>query len=549
MLKEKLKKERKRRLIAFWVSFFLPGVGQLTRKRIGSGFFFILVTVLSLLFLKRIWKGWSPAVISLFIGYSLLWVLNLLDAYKGPVYHKPPCRRACPADIDVPGYIELIRRGRYSEALELIALKAPLPGVLGYVCLAPCEEKCSRTGMEGSVLIRHLKLKAAVKGELAFEVPQQKKHHRVAVIGSGPAGLTAAHYLAEKGYKVTIFERQEKLGGMLRYGIPSYRLPREMLDLEIDRITRDRVEVKTGVKIGEDIPFSEVEKDFDAVIVAPGDALSRTLNLEGIDLKGVHYALEFLEKANRGEKVPIGEKVVVIGGGNVAVDCAKTSLRLGARSVKMVALETRDLSSPDRLPASDREIEEVEEEGVEILGSLGPRKIIGENGRVKALETIKCTRVYDEKGRFAPQFDDKAETPVIEADSIIIAIGQKPDISFLPEDVRFLKNFRTTRKGLFFVPGSLMVAEAIGRGRKAAEQVDRYFKSPLRRFLDQLFSFELYIKPARLGRPEPADPAAVRKENPEERIKDFRTIEKPLSDEEAMNEARRCLQCPFRFRV
>ena len=549
MLKEKLKKERKRRLIAFWVSFFLPGVGQLTRKRIGSGLFFILVTVLSLLFLKRIWKGWSPAVISLFIGYSLLWVLNLLDAYKGPVYHKPPCRRACPADIDVPGYIELIRQGRYSEALELIALKAPLPGVLGYVCLAPCEEKCSRTGMEGSVLIRHLKLKAAVKGELAFEVTQQKKHHRVAVIGSGPAGLTAAHYLAEKGYKVTIFERQEKLGGMLRYGIPSYRLPREMLDLEIERITRDRVEVKTGVKIGEDIPFSELEKDFDAVIVAPGDALSRTLNLEGIDLKGVHYALEFLEKANRGEKVPIGEKVVVIGGGNVAVDCAKTSLRLGARSVKMVALETRDLSSPDRLPASDREIEEVEEEGVEILGSLGPRKIIGENGRVKALETIKCTRVYDEKGRFAPQFDDKAETPVIEADSIIIAIGQKPDISFLPEDVRFLKNFKTTRKGLFFVPGSLMVAEAIGRGRKAAEQVDRYFKSPLRRFLDQLFSFELYIKPARLGRPEPADPAAVRKENPEERIKDFRTIEKPLSDEEAMNEARRCLQCPFRFRV
>ena len=308
------------------------------------------------------------------------------------------------------------------------------------------------------------------------------------MIGAGPAGLTAAFYLRRKGHQVTVFEARPKPGGMLRYGIPRYRLPEDVLDKEINQLLSAGIQLKTQHKLGVDFKIEQLrEEGFEAVFVGIGAQLSRRIEIEGSDLHPVHWGVEFLTQVAEGRSIPMGEKVVVIGGGNVAVDVALTALRLGARQVSLACLETRA-----EMPANPWEIEQARKEGVELLYSWGPGRIIGSDGKVSGLELVRCTSVFDEKGNFCPYFDETKMT--IAADQVILAIGQASETAFC-QDFCFLDDQKdlpvqrgliaidaatqqTEARGVFAggdaANGPATVIQAIAAGRRAAASIDRY---------------------------------------------------------------------------
>jgi NADPH-dependent glutamate synthase beta subunit-like oxidoreductase len=536
-LKQSQAKSRKIRSIAALISIFIPGLGQLIRKRWASGIFFIAFFVLGFLVIKTIWKGFHTTFIAVIIAFVVVWLFNIIDAYKGPRYLKSPCRLSCPADLNAVGYVNLLSRRRFDDALYLISERTPLGGVLGYVCNAPCEEKCARSGYDEPIAIRRLKAAAARYGKIDYYNVEKKLNEKVAVIGSGPAGLTCVHFLLKKGYRVSVFESLPYLGGMLRL-IPEYRLPGDMLDREIDRIVGQGLDVHTGTRVGTDITFDELNKKYDAVFVAAGAGPAMKLGIKGEELEGVIYGLDFLRKISEGEKVAIKGEVVVIGGGNVATDCARSALRLGAKKVNMICLEKRDLTSKDRMPAFECEITEAEEEGITIHQCLGPKKIVGNHGRATGIETNYCVSVYDEKGRFTPGFDESVEVPSIKADTIIIAIGQQPDLSFLPRSIPkricIAKTFNT-------------VVEAVAEGRKAAMTIDRALRGNVWFAISKVFSFEDPLKLIKVKRrPEHRSRLAIEMQPPEKRT-GFETIEQIAPADAIEQEANRCLNCPYRF--
>ena len=335
-----------------------------------------------------------------------------------------PCKTACPAHIAVQGYIRLASQGKYREALELIKKENPFPAVCGRICPHGCESECTRGDIDEPIAIDEIKKFIADKeldGEFRF-VPEKKHDYtdkRIAVIGAGPAGLSCAYYLAVEGYSVTVFEKQEKLGGMLTLGIPSFRLEKEIIDAEIDILRELGVEFRTGVEVGKDVTLDSLRNDgYNAFYVAIGAQGGRSLGIDGEDAQGVVTGVDFLRDVNLGKDVKLSGKAVVIGGGNVAIDVARTATRTGAESVKMFCLENRD-----EMPALDEEIEETLAEGIEICNSWGPKQIVVENGKVKGIEFKKCVAVKDAQGRFAPQFDEE-ETLFVEADTILLSIGQ-----------------------------------------------------------------------------------------------------------------------------
>jgi NADPH-dependent glutamate synthase beta subunit-like oxidoreductase len=407
------------------------------------------------------------------------------------VPEKPLCVNACPAGIDIPGYLRCIAQGNMDEACRVIIEKAPFPGILGRVCTHPCETACKRGEVNQPIAICAAKRYAADKaGDLTGWMSQTAPDsgHKVAVIGAGPAGLTAAFFLKKKGHRVTIFEARPKAGGMLRYGIPYYRLPAEILDKEINQILSTGIELKPNLKLGVDYEIEQLKNEgFEAVFIAVGAQLSRKIELEGSDLPEVHWGVEFLGSVAEGENVPVKERVVVIGGGNVAVDVALTAARLGAKTVALACLE-----SEEQMPANPWEIEQAREEGVEMLYSWGPARIIADNGKVSGLELVRCTSVFDEQGNFCPYFDDAKTT--VAADQVILAIGQASETAFC-KDFCFLDDQQslpvergliavdketqeTAMKGVFAggdaANGPATVIEAIAAGRRAAVSIDKY---------------------------------------------------------------------------
>ncbi len=402
-----------------------------------------------------------------------------------------PCIKACPAGIDVPGYLRLIAQGKTDEACELIMEKAPFPGILGRVCTHPCETACKRGEVNEPIAICAAKRYAADKaGDLSQRIHTVAKDtgHKVAVIGAGPAGLTAAYYLRKKGHQVTVFEARAKAGGMMRYGIPYYRLPEEVLDKEIDQVLGIGIDLKVNTKLGNDIDIDGLKRaGYEAVFIAVGAQLSKKIPLEGANLDNVLWGVDFLVQVSEGKDLSLKENLIVIGGGNVAIDVALTALRLGVKYVTLACLESRE-----EMPANPWEIDMALEEGVEILYCWGPKRIIHENGVVLGVELVRCTSVFDEEGNFCPFFDNTFKT--IEAEQVILAVGQSSETEFC-KDFCFLDEEGTlpVKDGLIAVdentqeteitgvfaggdvangPGAII--DAIAAGRRAAISIDKY---------------------------------------------------------------------------
>lgn len=403
----------------------------------------------------------------------------------------PPCKKACPAGLDIRTYIDCAARGQYEKALEIIENKIPFPGSVGRVCPHPCETVCNRASYDKAIAINGLKRfiadTEARRGMKEIEPFPRTEEAKIAVVGSGPAGLTAAFNLVKRGYAVTVFEAAPVPGGMLTIGIPEYRLPKTVVINEIDRIKKYGVEIRLNSPVGGNGISLETLRDegFKAIVVATGAHKSRNLNVEGEDLTGVYHGTAFLRNINLGHLASVGEKVVVIGGGNVAIDAARSAYRLGARQVTIVYRRSRD-----EMPAYPEEIEAAEAEGIEIIYLAAPVRIRGAQGRVAALECLRTElKELDAGGRRRPVPVKGSEFEVI-ADSVIAAVGEVPDIACLGSStlatsdkgtlICHASSKVTNVAGIFacgdVASGPATVIEAIAAGAKAAIGVDKFLK-------------------------------------------------------------------------
>jgi NADPH-dependent glutamate synthase beta subunit-like oxidoreductase/NAD-dependent dihydropyrimidine dehydrogenase PreA subunit len=399
-----------------------------------------------------------------------------------------PCKAECPAHIGIQGYIKLASQGRYTEALELIKHENPFPAVCGRICPRKCESACTRGDVDAPIAIDDIK-KFIAEQDLNMErryVPEVKHQYgnKIAVIGAGPCGLSCAFYLALNGYKVTVFEKQKALGGMLTLGIPSYRLEKDVVNAEIDILKELGVEFKTGVEVGKDVSLKDLRgQGFEAFYVAIGAQAGRKLGIEGEDAEGVTTGVDFLLRVNLKEELKLDGPAVVIGGGNVAIDVARTAARVGAAKVDMYCLESRQ-----EMPALEEEIEEALSEDIGINNSWGPKRILTENGRVTGVEFKKCISVFDENGRFNPKYDEK-ETKIVKASSVLISVGQaiewgnllaeskvelNPNRTIKADPVTYQTGEPDVFAGGDALTGPKFAIDAIALGKEGAISIHRY---------------------------------------------------------------------------
>lgn len=399
-----------------------------------------------------------------------------------------PCKTECPAHIAVQGYIKLASQGRYREALELIKKENPFPAVCGRICPRKCESACTRGEIDDPIAIDEIK-KFIAEQDLNAEhrfIPKIKNNYnkKIAVVGSGAAGLSCAYYLAVEGYKVTVFEKERVLGGMLTLGIPSFRLEKNVVEAEINILKELGVEFKTGIEVGKDLRLQDLrEEGYEAFYIAIGAQAGRKLGIEGEEAEGVISGIDFLRKVNLGEKLELKEDVVVIGGGNVTIDVARTAVRAGGKKISIYCLE-----KPEEMPALEEEIEESLSEGIMINNSWGPKRIITEDGKVKGIEFKKCLSVFDENNKFNPKYDEE-ETITVKADTIILSVGQAIDWGGLLEGSKTELNpnntakadsftYQTEEKDVFVggdvFTGPKFAIDAIAAGKEGAISIHRF---------------------------------------------------------------------------
>ncbi len=488
------------------------------------------------------------------------------------------CTSACPINTPAGKYVQEVGSGNFESAYNLARKTNPFVYVCARVCAHPCEDACRRKIVDEPVAINALKRvatdhhKSGLGHDPALKMPDTKRKEKVAVIGSGPAGFSCAHDLALLGYRVTIFESQSTPGGMLALGLPVYRLPRDILTMEIDAMISLGITLRTNCDIGKDLTIKDLrEKGYQAVFIAAGSHKSRDLEIEGMDLDGVLKGVEFLLNVNIGYKVNIGRKVCIIGGGNVAIDvarsvsrknslqiedgsttmdAARTALRLGAEEVHVACLESRK-----EMPAFQYEVDEAENEGIILHPSRGPKRILGKNGSAIGLETVHCASVFDEQGKFNPKFVEGTES-VISADTIIMAIGQKSDLSFIKsedeieitsqETVKInFETLATTAPGIFaggdIAFGPRIIVDAIADGQRAAKSI-HFFLGGGRIHIKSkatMTSIQNHTMPAgytAIPRQEmPTLPLAKRMGISE--------VQLGYSHEQSASEGRRCLKC------
>ncbi len=494
--------------------------------------------------------------------------------YLTPAYvdKLAPCNEACPAGEDVESAMVLSGQEDYLGAWEKITRENPLPRVCGRVCFHPCEGGCNRKEFDEPTAINALE---RFVGDYAFRSgktvlpPREKKKEKIAVIGSGPAGLSCSYHLASLGYQVTLFEALPRLGGMLQYGIPPYRLPKEVLSQEIDQIISLGIEVRTSARIGKEVKWEEL-RTYDAVFVAAGAWKSLPLNIPGEDSPGVMSGVSFLKKVNSGEKIELGQKVAVIGGGNTAMDAARSALRLGAKPL-IVYRRTKE-----EMPAWGEEISEAEEEQIEFIFLTSPTKILAENGRVSGVECVKnLLGPPGADGRREPRPIENSNF-VLAVDSVISAIGEAPDLSFLPRELQKSKNAvqvdetSATELARVFSGGDIVaqprtVSYAIGAGKKGAMAIDATLRGANVKEALRLarwgkkgsLSMALYEKggpDGALGEVVPfsdLNPAYFQRQKRtsmekvaiSRRTQDFSEVNGELSPEAALYEAKRCFNC------
>ena len=466
-----------------------------------------------------------------------------------------PCQNACPAGVNVPGYMALIQQGRFMDAYRLIRQDNPFPAVCGRVCTHPCERKCRRAQRDEALAICDLKrfvADFAMNHEETFtdDIKYPKNGKRVAIIGAGPSGLTCGYYLVRLGYDVDVFESHSQAGGVLAYGIPEYRLPTDVLEHEIDLIRQEGVRIHLNTEVGRDISFALLREEYDAVYLATGTQFPNLVGVEGENLKGVYHGLPFLKDIHFGKRIKVGKHVTVIGGGNTAIDAARSAVRLGAQKVTIVYRRTLD-----DMPADRREIEEALEEGVEVLGLTAPVRFVGdEKGRVVGMECLKMELgEYDSNGRRKPRKVAGSEF-IIPTDMIIPAVSQHADFPFISKDdveltawgtmVTQKHNLMTSIEGVFaggdLARGSDTAISAIADGKRAASSIDIYCGG----------SGKLNV-----GKPIEIPPAYVDEDSaeynrfpqevlpPDKRKQGFREVNQGYRKLNAVAEATRCLRC------
>ena len=484
---------------------------------------------------------------------SIVDQLKMMNPEKSYMENVVPCKANCPAHIDIPQYIRAIKEGDFDKATAIIREKVTFPEVLGSVCTHVCESNCKRNELGEPISICKLKRAAATQDSGAWKEKVHKEDatgKKVAVIGAGPSGLTAAYYLAKKGHAVTVFEKNEKAGGQCRYGIPSYRLPDDLLDREIANILEIGIELKTNSDCQSP---EELKKQYDAVLVSIGTHQGTKLPIPGNDLPGVYVNTEFLKDARSDNLIQLGEKVMVLGGGNVAYDCARTAIRKGAKEVHIACLENQQ-----QMTSSQDEIEEGAQEGVILHAAHSFLRITGED-KVTGVELKKVNRFYFDENRKAVLDLEEGSEHVIEVDNVIFAVGQKPmgtdtmNLDLTHGPYISTNNAHTSMEGVFasgdVVTGTRSVIQAIVGGREAAEQMDIYLGGN-GDISEQLV--ERTTPNPCIGQVEGfADLARV---NPdmislEERCTGFTPVEKPLTCDQAKCEAGRCLQCDLRLNI
>lgn len=494
-----------------------------------------------------------------------MWSHNYRDVNRINCYDTgtAPCKTACPAHIAIQGYLQLAKEGRYQEALALIKKDNPLPAICGRICNRRCEDACTRATIDEAVAIDEVKRFVAeqdLKAETRYipkpTVPSLKGsfEEKIAIIGAGPAGLSCAYYLADKGYKPTVFEKNQRPGGMLSYGVPSYKLEQDLIQAEIDVIKAMGVEIKCGVEVGKDVTIPELRKQgYKGFYVAIGCQGGRRAGVPGEDAKGVYTAVEFLKEAKEKEAFDLGGDVVVIGGGNVAIDAARTSTRCGNGKVSMFCLERED-----EMPASREEILEAGKEHVAINNGWGPKEILTENGRAVGVVFQRCTRVYDENHRFAPVYDEN-ETMSISCSAVIFSVGQailwgnlldgtkvelRPNGGAIADKL----TYQTAEPDIFVggdvYTGPKFAIDAIAAGREGAISLHRFVQEHCtltigrnRRDFIELDKNDILVASydnADRQRPE---------RNEQIQASSFRDLSNTLSEEQVKAETARCLGC------
>lgn len=475
-----------------------------------------------------------------------------------------PCKTACPAHIAVQGYLKMASQGRYTEALALIKKENPLPAVCGRICNRRCEDACTRGRIDKAVAIDEVKkyiaeqdLKAETRYIPKKTVPALKGFfpEKVAIIGGGPAGLSCAFYLAEKGYSPTVFEKNEKPGGMLVYGIPSFKLEKEVVQAEIDIIRAMGVEIKTGIEVGKDVTLEELRSQgYKAFYLAVGCQGGRRAGIPGEDAEGVMTAVEFLKTVSEEKAYPVNGKVVVIGGGNVAIDTARTSQRCGALEVSMYCLESRDT-----MPASEEEIAEASEEGIQIHCGFGPKEILTENGRVTGIVLKKCLSVLDESGRFHPVYDEE-DTITLACSHVFLSIGQSILWGDLLKDTKVELGrgqtvladpltFQTAEPDIFaggdVFTGPKFAIDAIAAGKEGAVSIHRFVQPHSsmtigrnRRQFIELDKDNILVESYDNGSRQLPD-----RDTSIDHKKSFRDASLPFTEEQVKAETARCLSC------
>ncbi|MEM2953982.1 MAG: FAD-dependent oxidoreductase [Candidatus Bathyarchaeia archaeon] len=426
----------------------------------------------------------------------------------------PPCRAACPALVNVQAYVSLIQKGKFKEAVEVVRKDMPFPAICGRVCFSPCEDACARVNVDQAVAIRALKRLVAdierEQGRVKPESVPKKYSEKVAIIGAGPAGLAAAYELAKLGYPVTVFERMAEPGGMMRYCIPDFRLEKFVVANEIAYIKDVGVEIKTGVEFGKDITIESLKNEgYTAIFIAVGTQLGMKLNVPGEDLEGVVNAVDFLKAIALGEPIKIGERVAVIGGGNTAIDAARTAKKLGAKEVLILYRRSRE-----EMPAHPHEVELAEKDGVKFYFLVAPKQILGENGKVKAVECLRMRLGEpDESGRRRPIPISFSEH-LYEVDMVIPALGQVAETSTMPPELLNKEKIgppihydpetlETNIPGVFvggdLATGPASIIEAVGAGKRAAVSIHLYLNGQdLRKGRDENIEEVTWVKDWRL---------------------------------------------------